>query len=46
MAPYGAQGELPRTLLVGNPVNRGNGDKLTRAPLWTDETGPSNIGIL
>jgi hypothetical protein len=27
-------------------VNRGNGGKMTRAPLWTDETGPSNIGIV
>jgi hypothetical protein len=27
-------------------VNRGNGGKLTRAPLWTDETGPSNISIV
>ncbi len=35
-----------RTVSLGSSVNRGNGDELTRAPLWTDETGPSNIGIV
>ncbi len=35
-----------QTISLGSSVNRGNGGKFTRAPLWTEETGLSNIGIV